>query len=99
VRQSCSKFGELHSVLFASIRREATMSWDAARRQVRNLETKLDAALNQYSRLAVNISGGQQAWPGGEVEEGRETENVALEGEIETALSEVCARWNYINPY
>jgi hypothetical protein len=76
------------------------MSWDVTRRQVRSLETKLDAALNQYSRLAVNITGGHQgasAWPGTEVEEGRKTmgddsaakENIVLEQEIEQALSEV----------
>lgn len=77
------------------------MSWDVTRRQVRSIETKLDAALNQYSRLAVKIAGGHQgasAWPGTEVEEGRKVvgdndlaakENVVLEQEIEQALSEV----------
>ena len=68
------------------------MSWDVTRRQVRSLEAKLDAALNHYSRLAVNIAGGQQAWPGSEVEEAHDstkTENIALEEEIETALGEV----------
>lgn len=75
------------------------MSWDVIRRQVRSLETKLDSSLNQYSRLAVNISGaahqGTSAWPGTEVEEGRENgptggkENVAMEEQIESMLGEV----------
>lgn len=72
--------------------REYTMSWDGTRRQVRSLETKLDAALNQYSRLAANIAGAASAWPGTDVEEGRKAvkdENVGLEQEIEAALTEV----------
>lgn len=77
------------------------MSWDVTRRQIRSLETKLDSSLNQYSRLAVNISGaastnqGSSAWPGTEVEEGRESalaagrENAVLEEQIESMLNEV----------
>lgn len=80
------------------------MSWDVTRRQVRNLETRLDASLNQYSRLAVNITRADQgasAWPGTDVEEGRkgmsssgredamEKENAILGEEIERLLSEV----------
>lgn len=68
------------------------MSWDSTRRQVRSLEAKLDAALNRYSRLAVDISGGQQAWPGSEAGEAHaytNSEIVAIEEEIETALGEV----------
>lgn len=34
------------------------MSYDAARRQVRTLESRLDAALNQYSRVAADIARG-----------------------------------------
>lgn len=81
------------------------MSWDVTRRQIRTLETKLDSSLNQYSRLAINITRADQGatpWPGSDVEEGRKgasrggedamaTENVVLEEEIERALSEVCS--------
>lgn len=73
------------------------MSWDVTRRQIRSLETRLDAALNQYSRLAADIaragpsSSSGTAWPGLEVEEGRKgvQEDEQLEDGIERSLAEV----------
>lgn len=78
------------------------MSWDITRRQVRSLETKLDSSLNQYSRLAVRISGAESSssWPGSDIEEGRNgsskggivalrEEDQALQDEISKTLNEV----------
>lgn len=60
---------------------------------------RLDAALNQYSRLASNIAGTGQSngsWPGQAVEEGRrdgvkndEEDHIQMEQEIERLLAEV----------
>jgi hypothetical protein len=75
------------------------MSWDVTRRQVRNLEAKLDSSLNHYSRLTVSITRADQgasSWPGSDVGRRRQggdealiEENVALEEEIETMMGEV----------
>lgn len=78
------------------------MSWEITRRGIRNLEVRLDAALNQYSRIAANIAGAGQsngAWPGKATEEGRRNgvknegeDHIQMEQEIERMLAEVSLR-------
>lgn len=74
------------------------MSWDTARKQVRSLETRLDASLNQYSRVAGDITrsgstSGRPAWPSQRGDEDRKGSNVedgdSLEREIEQMLTDV----------
>lgn len=76
--------------------RSSSMSWDVARKQVRNLETRLDAALNRYSRVAGDLSkvSSSSNWPSQSDDEGRKLpvdvdEGQKLETELEQMLTEV----------
>lgn len=64
--------------------------WDDQRRQARAAEARVDTALNEYSRLATELSrGSTSAWPGKDVEDPSGQDNHRLEQEIEKLLNDV----------